>query len=665
VAMKMLEPIEIKSMSLKNRIGLPSMVNMPGGDDGYISELTIRWFEERAKGEAGLIMTGAVVVTPPTPEALERRRQMGMTKWVGVTDDKYIPGWARLAEVIHSYGAKLGVQTVALGPQSGFGPSLPPYPNETHPKISSQELRGMPVNVHELTHEEIEQAKQDTAAVARRMKEAGVDCIELHLAHGGANLYSAWVSPFYNRRTDEYGGDWERRLRFPIETIRLMRQTVGDDYPILVRIGSNELMGKWGITLEDTVNIIVPTLEEAGVDCFDVSQGSIMHTPQGITIPLYYPRGCYIQHAAAVKKVTTRPVIGVGNIFDLDMAEKFLQYGKADIIFMGRQLTCDPETPKKYFEGRPEDIRKCIGCLGGCGRPCTINYDIQDEPVPFVPAERSKKVLVIGGGVGGMEAARITAMRGHKVTLIEKEPQLGGMVATLALNPLTAEFQNIVTYLATQMRKRGVDVRVCKEATIDDVVELGPDVAILATGSMAVLPEVAREKPGVMTHEQASREQRAIGQKVVVWGLFGVELAIALAEQGKDVTLLAHSGESSLGSDVSGSRRFWLMRKLTDLNFVRETPEAQRVVNPEVIYNVQVEDITTAGITIKDGDGRRKLLSYDTLIISQRFGERKANDSLFEELEGKVPEVYRIGDCLQVRGIKEAIWTANEIARKI
>jgi len=612
VAMKILEPIEIKSMSLKNRIGLPSLVNMPGGDDGYISDLTIRWFEERAKGGTGLIMTGAVVVTPPTPEALERRRRMGMNKWVGVTDDDYIPGWARLAEVIHSYGAKLGVQTVALGPQSGFGPSLPPFPDETHPKLSSQELRGMPVNVHALTHEEIEQAKQDTAAVARRMKEAGVDCIELHLAHGGANL-----------------------------------------------------LGKWGITLEDTFNIIVPALEEAGVDCFDVSQGSIMHTPQGITIPLYYPRGCYIHHAAAVKKVTTRPVIGVGNILDLDMAEKFLQEGKADIIFMGRQLTCDPETPKKYFEGRPEDIRKCIGCLGGCGRPCTINYDIQDEPVPFVPTDRSKKVLVIGGGVGGMEAARMAAMRGHKVTLIEKEPQLGGMVATLALNPLTAEFQNIVTYLSTQMRKLDVDVRVCKEATVDDMAELGPDVAILATGSTAVLPEVARGKPGVMTHEQASKEQRAIGQRVVVWGLFGIELAITLAEQGKDVTLLGHSGESSLGSDISGSRRFWLLRKLTDLNFVRETPEAQRVSNPEVIYNVQVKDITTKGITIKDGGGRRRLLSYDTLIVSQRFGERKANASLFEELEGKVPEIYKIGDCLQVRGIKEAIWTANEVARKI
>jgi 2,4-dienoyl-CoA reductase-like NADH-dependent reductase (Old Yellow Enzyme family)/thioredoxin reductase len=665
VAMKILEPIEIKSMSLKNRIGLPSLVNMPGGDDGYISDLTIRWYEERAKGGAGLIVTGAVVVTPPTPEALERRRQMGMTKWVGVTHDDYITGWAKLAGVIHSYGAKLGVQTVALGPQSGFGPSPFPYPDETHPKLSAQELRGMPVNVHELTHEEIEKAKQDTAAVARRIKEAGVDCIELHLAHGGANLYAAWVSPFYNRRNDEYGGDWKRRLRFPVETIRLMRQTVGDDYPILVRIGSNELMGKWGITLEDTVNIIVPSLEEAGVDCFDVSQGSIMHTPQGITIPLYYPRGCYIEHAAAVKKVTTRPVIGVGNIFDPDMAEKFLQDGKADIIFMGRQLTCDPETPKKYFEGRPEDIRKCIGCLGGCGRPCTINYDIQDEPVPFVPAERSKKVLVIGGGVGGMEAARIAAMRGHKVTLIEKEPQLGGMVATLGINPLTAEFKNIVTYLATQMRKLGVDVRACKEATIDDVMELGPDVAILATGSTAVLPEVTREKPGVMTHEQASREQKAIGERVVVWGLFGVELAITLAEQGKDVTLLGHSGESSLGSDIAGSRKFWLMRKLTDLNFVRETPEAQRLTNPEVIYNIRVGNITTEGITIKDGDGRRRLLPYDTLIISQRFGERKANDSLFEELEGKVPEVYKIGDCLQVRGIKEAIWTANEVARKI
>ena len=649
MAKKLSEPIEINGMKLKNRIGFAPFLNMPREMDGTITDLTNRWFEERAKGGAGFIMTGAFLPTMcNAPGAQER--------------------FAKLAEVIHSHGARIGVQIVHGGPMGGQGPSPAPYPDETHPKYGQFDVMfGSIIPVPEITVEQIEQYENEFAAGAAALKAAGIDCVELHCAHGGATLCCSFISPFYNRRTDKYGGDWEGRLRFPVETIKKMREAVGDDYPILARIDADELLGKRGITVEDAINHIVPALEEAGLDCFDVSQGSIVHSPEGITIPLYYPRGCYIHNAAAVKQVTKLPVIGVGNIFDLDMAERFLQEGKADIIYMGRQITADPETPNKYFEGRLEDIRECIGCVGGCGRPCTINYDIQDEPIPLTTAEKPKKILVVGGGVGGMEAARIATLRGHKVTLIEKDSQLGGMVAALALNPLTGEFGNIVEYLGTQLRKLGVDVRVCKEATGADVEELKPDVVILATGSSPTIPEVAQGKFGVMTHSEASKNMRAIGQRVVVWGIFGVELAISLAEEGKDVVLLARAGEGSLGSDISGARRWWLLRKLTDMNIVRESPEAMRITNPELLYHVEVEDITTEEIKVKVGgnEGRAKVIPYDTLILSQRFGERKANDSLFDELQGKVPEVFKIGDCDQVRGILEAIHGANEVVRKI
>ena len=646
---KILQPIEIRGMKLKNRIGFAPFLNMPREADGSINDLTTRWFEERAKGGVGFIMTGAFLSTVvSSPSAQER--------------------FAKLAEVIHSYDTRIGVQIVEGGPLGGQGPSPSPYPDETHPLWGQFDLMmGRIIPVPEISIEEIEEKERGFAAAAAALKAAGIDCVELHCAHGGATLGCSFISPFYNRRTDKYGGSWEGRLRFPTETIRKMREAVGDDYPILVRINADELLGKGGITIEDATEYIVPALEEAGVDCFDVSQGSILHSPQGITIPLYYPRGCFIHHAAAVKQVTKLPVIGVGNIFDLDMAERFLQEGKADIIYMGRQITADPETPKKYFEGRHEDIRKCIGDIGGCGRPCTINYDIQDYPIPLTAAEKSKKVLVIGGGVAGMEAARIATLRGHKVTLIEKDLELGGMVATLALNPLTAEFRNIVDYLATQMGKLEVEVRVCREATATDVEELKPDVVILATGSSAIIPEIASGKPGVMTHSEALKKRRAVGQKVVVWGFFGAELAITLAEEGKDVVLLGRAGEGSLGSDISGARRFWLLRKLTDLNLVRATPEGMRMSNPEVLYHVTVEDITSEGIKIQLGDSaaRKKVILYDTLIVSQRFGERETNDSLFDELQGKVAEVYKIGDSAQVKGILEAIFGANEVARKI
>jgi 2,4-dienoyl-CoA reductase-like NADH-dependent reductase (Old Yellow Enzyme family)/thioredoxin reductase len=654
--MKVFQPIEINRMKLKNRLGLPSMLNNPVGEDGAVTDITIRWFEERAKGGAGLIMTGAVKPIDPGNTMM---RRLGLS----IYDDRFIEGFARMAKAVQSHGAKLGIQIAQGGPMVGISPSLPPFPDAAHATLTVNESFGQPsIPIVDMTVEQIKQLEDAIALAAARVKKAGCDCVELHCTHGGASLYSSFISPYYNKRTDEYGGDWQGRLRMPVETIQKMRKAVGKDYPILVRICADQLLGDRGITVEDTAKYIVPALEKAGVDCFDVSQGDNIRSVEGISIPLYYPRGCYIYVAEAVKQVTRLPVIGVGRIIDIEMAEKFLQEGKADIIFMGRQLTADPETPKKYFEGRPEDIRKCTGCLAGCGRPCPINYDIQDEPIPMTPAKKKKKVLVIGGGVGGMEAARIATLRGHKVTLMEKEPELGGMVAALALTPMTAEFRNIVDYMGTQMRKLGVDVRVCKEATVADIEKLKPDVVILAAGSSMLIPEEAKGKPGVMDHIEAVKNWRAIGQRVVIWGLVAAELAISLAEQGRDVVMIGRGGEDTLARDYPQSRRYYVLRKLSDVNVVRETPQAVRLKNLQVLYYVDVEEITPEGIRIKDRVGRKMTLPYDTLIISR---ERGPNDSLFNKLQGKAPEVYKIGDCSEVGDIKTAIWGANEVARKI
>ena len=658
--MKIFEPIDIKGMHLKNRIGMPPFLNMPADEENFINDETVRWFEARAEGGAGLVMTGTVMPVEPSSQA----RLLGI-RGVGIYDDKFIPGFARVAKALHAHGASFGVQMGMGGPMAGMSPSLPPYPDE---ESATDELffvlMGFRMPIVEISLEQIELFKDAIAQAAARAKAAGADCVELHCAHGGATLNCSFISPYYNRREDKYGGSWENRLRFPVETIQKMRKAVGDDFPIFVRISADQLLGKRGITLKDTTNIIVPALEKAGVDCIDVSQGDMIRSGEGITIPLYYPTGCYIHLAAAVKKVTKLPVIGVGAIFDLDMTEKYLQEGKADIIYMGRQLTADPETPKKYLEGRREDIRKCIGCLSGCG-PCPVNYDIHNEGIPLTPAKKPKKVLVIGGGVGGMEAARIAALRGHQVTLIEKDYELGGMVAALAQAKLMTQFGNIVDYLGNQMRRLKINVRICKEASIADVEELKPHVVILATGASAVIPDVALGKHGVMTHKEAMKRKKEIGQKVVIWGTFGAELALSLAEEGKDVVLLTQAGESALASDLTGVRRFYILRKLTDVNLPRPTPDTARVSNPKVLFDVNMEEITAKGIKIKDKDGKTKVIPYDTLIVSTRFGQMKRNDSLFDELEGKVPEIYKIGDCADVKGIQDAIWSANEVARKI
>ena len=653
MTMKILEPIEINGMRIKNRIGFAPFANFPADAEGNINEVTVRWFEERARGGAGFIMVGAANINPAQ-----------------------ISTWKKVTKACQSHGAKIGIQIFGTGPMQGPGPSPSPFPDLNSAKLGLYDYRtgGDMVPTTEMTIDEIVKWEDDLAQFAANAKAAGADCVEFHCTHGAASMASAFISPFYNRRTDQYGGNWEGRMRFPVNVVKKIRKAVGDDYPILVRISADNLLGEKGVTIEDTVNIVVPALEQAGVDCFDVSQGSMTHSMEGIITPMYYRRGCFIHLAEAVKKATKLPVIGVGRIVDMEMAERFLQEGKADIIYMGRQLTSDPETPNKYFEGKPEDVRKCIGCvyneinpdmvggMGICGRPCAINYDIQDNPIPLTPAQKQKKVLVIGSGVGGMEAARIAALRGHKVTLMEKEPELGGMVAALALTPMTAEFRNIIDFLATQMRKLHVDVRVCKEATAADVEELKPDVVILAAGSSMFVPEVAKGKPGVMDHIEAVKNWRSIGQRVVIWGLVASELAISLAEQGKDVVMFGRGGQETLARDATWARHYYLFRRLTDANMVRETPEAMRMSNPKVVYHTNVEEVTPEGIKIVNKDGERRTLPYDTFIISR---ERTPNNALFEKLQGKAAEVYQIGDCAKVNDIKAAIWSANEIVRTI
>jgi 2,4-dienoyl-CoA reductase-like NADH-dependent reductase (Old Yellow Enzyme family)/thioredoxin reductase len=659
--MKIFEPIAIKGMHLKNRIGMPPFLNMPAGEGYFTNDYTINWFESRAKGGAGLVMTGTVMPLEPPPQSLN---VLGV-KGIGIYDDKFIPGFKKIADALHSHGARFGVQVGLGGPMTGIGPSAPPYPDE---KSATDDLfvvlAGFKIPVAEMKIEQIEITEDAIARAAARIREAGADCVELHCAHGGATLHCSFISPYYNHRKDKYGGSWENRLRFPTETITKMRKAVGDDFPIFVRVSADQLVGPKGITIEDTTNFIIPALEKAGADCIDVSQGDITRSGQGINIPLYYPNGCFIHLAAAVKQVTKLPVIGVGAIFDIELAEKYLQENKADVIFMGRQLTADPETPNKYLAGRKDDIRGCIGCLSACG-PCAINYDMQDKPIQLNPSKTQKKVLVIGGGIGGMEAARVASLRGHKVTLLEKDADLGGMVLALSQSKLMSQFKNVVDYLGNQMRRLNVDVRVCREANITDIEELKPEVVILAAGASAVIPEALQGKPGVMSHKEAMKHKRDIGQKVIIWGTFGAELAVSLAEEGKDVVLVTKTGEGAIGSDLPSLRRFYILRNLTDINVPRPTPETTRISNIEVLTNRDLQEITPEGARLVNKDKETVIIPFDTLIVSTRFGQLTKNDSLFDKLQEKVSEIYKIGDCSDIKGIKEAIWGANEIARKI
>jgi len=661
MARKILEPIRIKNMEIKNRIGFPPFLGNPHGPRCEANEDTIEWFVLRAMGGIGFALSGAI---NPLPDIFEEFMSMPPVMFphpLTFHEDSYMPGYKKLTEAVRQHGMKLGAQIGAGGATKGSSPS--PFSRLNF----FEAVLGADLPAEAYTLEELEEIKQQCVKTAVRCKTAGFDFVELHTAHGYVSLWGGFMSPFTNTRTDKYGGSWENRLRFPAETIQAIRQAVGEDYPVFIRVSVDELHGADGVTLEDTIKYTVPIMEEAGVDCFDVTMGTQLHNPNNIP-SLYVPRGHYMRFPAAIKKAAKVPVIGVGRILEMEMAEKYLEAGYADLIYIGRQLIADPETPKKYFEGRSGDIRKCIGDLplfGNCDRGCTVN------PTPpgmgntddVVPAETPKKVLVVGGGVAGMEAARIAALRGHTVTLLEKEAKLGGTVEALARNPLNSEFGNLVEYLTGQMARLKIDVRVCKRAESDDVNAMNPDVVIVAAGATMSLPEEAKGKFGVMTHTEALAQPDRVGKKVVIQGLgYGCELAIGLAEVGKDVTLFGKGTE--IAPNVSILRRFFVLKRLTDVNVCRGDGDIPMTSpeNPRVMTGKTLKEITVSEVVVEDDQGAAEGLPYDTFIVS--LG-RRSNDELYKELKETAKEVYAIGDAGKIGEILDAMMAANEVARKI
>lgn len=645
---KLLEPILIRGMELKNRIAYAPLMSNKPGEHGAVTERLLRWYEEKAKGGVGFIMTEAAMFLPVGVE--EPAPPLGLGVWA----NRFIPGLTRLADVIHAHGVKAGLQIAFPGISSIFfggelrGPS--PYPLPPDWLLAFLRPGEEPPKMREFSIEEVKEIVKSFVSAARRAVTAGFDCIEIHCGHGlGVGQF---LSPYYNHREDEYGKGWEGKLRLPTEIIEETRKVVGEEYPIFIRFSADELL-PGGITLKDSVEVIAPSFEKAGVDCIDVSAGTIVHSWDGVLVPLYYPRGTWIPYAEAIKKVVNVPVIGVGRIIDMKLAEKYLEEGKADIIYMGRQLVADPETPKKYFEGRPEDIRMCTGCASLCASYCSVNFDAGREgQFPITPAEKAKRILVVGGGPGGMEAARIAALRGHEVILCEKSKELGGLVLPASATPLKAELRNIVNYLKVQLKKLKVETRLGVEVTSKTVKELKPDVVIVATGSRPFIPRIARGKPNVMTQDDALMNQAKIGDRVLIWGgVLGCETAISLAEAGKNVTVIGSQRFERFASGITPIRIPWVIGKMMEL-----LSEGKFMALSET----KVEDITSKGVIAVDPQGNKQTIPTDTVILAVG---RRPNRKLAEALRGKVPELYEIGDCVKPRLIDDAIREANYVAR--
>ena len=698
---KLMEPGYIGRVRTRNRI----IKTASGGGlvekDGTAGETIRSHYEALAKGGVGLIIFEFCTVE--WPRGSNRPGLMGAT----IHDDKYIPGYRELTKAVHKHGCPIFMQlyhsglwfipgegTVDVGDKIAVSVlTEDDFPSRELSNLSHRELSI--THARELSLADIEELIHTFGKAAERAKKAGFDGVELNSSH--FHLLNSFLSRFWNRRHDAYGCESpENRTRFLSQVIREIKKRCGEDFAVETLINGVEYGLKNGITLEEAKKT-AQLLQEAGADAIQVrtegygNLSDMLHSDR-----FFYPelprdlivegldysrkgRGMWVPLGAAIKKVVSIPVFVAGRL-DPELSEEILGQGQLDFIGMTRRLLADPELPNKVAEGRLEDIAPCSGCLycwheKACNnRPirCRINAALgREQEFDIKPAEKKKKVLVVGSGPAGMEAARVAALRGHEVFLYEKEHYLGGLLP-LASVVKDLELESIldtIHYFETQMNKLGVIIKLGKEFNFSSIKETNPEVAILATGGVNAIPEIpgvnhrkvlssdklhkkiklALRFLGPKVIEQLTKWWMPIGKRVVIigGGLAGCQLAEFLVKRGRRVAIVDNAknlGEGLLANDPT--RLFkWLHQK-----------------GVTMMTEVKYEEITDKGLVVTTREGERKTLEADTILTALPLLPKA---DLRKSLEGKVPEVYQIGDCRESGFIHNAIADGSRIARMI
>jgi len=634
---KLFEPGKIGTMCIKNRIVMSPMITDYADEEGYVTQKLIDYLAERAKGGVGLIILEASYV--------QRFLGRAFLNQVAVYDDKYIPGLSRLTEAIKKNGARTAIQLHHAGAAAHarltgglqpIGPSAAAYPGFEPSRA--------------LTLDEIKEITDYYIAAAVRCQKAGFDAVQIHACH--QYLLANFLSPVWNKRTDEYGGDITHRARFLMEVLKGVKEAV--KIPVICRInaieyGTKEFLGvEHGTTLEDAKKT-AKLVQANGADAIHLSAWQYGPYMRYGHQPLH--PGERLSLVEAIKREVSIPVIGFGRLLP-EIAETALSEGKADFIGMGRGLLADPYLPQKAARGDLSDIAPCIGCYH-CGPishwgykselTCTVNPRCGHEgeyPYPLAQAERSRKVLVIGGGPAGMEAARVAALRGHRVMLYEKDQELGGQLSVADKGPLKQYISLLGEYQKGQLERAGVQVTTGKEAAREFILSQGAEGVILATGSVPLIPEIkGLEKATVVTANDALAGKVKVGEKVIVIGgnLVGCEVAGFLANKGKKVTICEVLPE--LLSQTIAQRRPPILAGLTERGVVFH-------------LNVISEEVTHKGMMIVDQDGKQVLIEADTIVLA---AGARPNNELVGQLEDKVAEIYCIGDAKEPRLIVDAV----------
>lgn len=617
---KVFEPITINQLTLKNRFVVPAMVSKYTTKDGFATEQYIAYHEAKAKGGWGLIIAEDYCINP----------HAGASAILpGLYTEDHIKSHAALTARVHAAGGKIFAQIYHAGFQANR--ALYGIQPVAVSGARSSYLKELP---HVLTTDEIKTIEKEFAVCAANAKKAGFDGVEIHGAHG--YLINQFLSPATNKRSDEYGGNLYNRCRMAIETVKAVRDAVGEDFPISFRLTTKEYFAH-GLDLEET-KVFAKLLEEAGIDMINCSQHGVPY----IIPPSAVPQAFAVNNAAEIKKVVQIPVIGVGRINDPLLAEEAILSGKMDLVAMGRASLADPDLPNKAKEGRLEDIVRCIACTQGCiGEKargnvlcCLVNPTLGhegDAAYQLTPAEEKKRVYVIGGGISGCEAAIVAAKRGHDVTILEKSDTLGGQWNAAAMPVAKTEFASLVSWQQAQIRKMGIQVRYHATLT-EDVLAEKPDAVVLAIGGTPFVPPVkGLENYKLATDVLLGKED--VGKHVLIigGGLVGAETAEYLGYHGIHVTLAEMLPE--IAKDGESAPNGFLFENL-------------KRYGAKIYTSTSVEAVDGSSVHLKTPEGDVILDDVDDVIIATGFRPNKTLDACLADYDG---EVVRVGDANKVK----------------
>ena len=638
---KLLAPGRIGSMELDNRLVFAPIAARGAGPEGTLSPALARFYEERAKGGMGLVIMGHTYCWR------EEQTDGSMGLWC----DAHIPPLAELVRRMHACGPRVAVELGGRGTRRPDGHSIAPSPVRF--AFEPEPPREIPVEMIEYFVECYGQA-------ARRAREAGFDAVEIHAAHG--KLVSLFLSAYSNRRSDAYGGTLEKRTLFPRQIVAAIRRQAGEDFPIIFRFSADDMV-EGGNTAADGLEI-ARIMSRAGVDAFECSAGN-QEKGWNTSFNYFFPKNCIAHPARPVGDASGKPVIAVGKINDPLVAEHLLEEGAADFISLGRPFITDPELLIKAKEGRHREIRRCIYCLN-CftyksrknriptpGITCTVNPAAMREaefPAPE-PAAAPRRIMVVGGGLAGMEAAHTLAGRGHHVDLYEKSAELGGQWTIAGKAEYKSDFRTLVPWMLNAMKQTGVNVHTGVDVDRGFLEAQRPDVVVLATGAAPRgLPPVDRPAhggPAVVQGMDVIMDRAETGDRVVVVGgrYIGMEVATKLAKQGKDVSLLEalEIGHGGIPRLVGIYRNEMVAAKV---RFYPNSP----------LMRLNSEGVDAAN------NGSMLTLPCDTVVLA--IGTVPVN-GLARDLDELGMEYHAIGDCRQIGDALYAIREGALLGRKL